>query len=368
VGTQTIKPSPPGPPPVNLGVSGGNPANHYLSWEYGGNRPASYEIYRRDPDGWKHLASKATEGGHGANAGGYRDLSFVAPNSAYRVATVYADGRRGEAEVEYPNPPQPGLPTGLVASQIRWDGILLQWNRITGVDRYRVYGPGLPADGFRVFYNDYVTRVWRPDYNDVGDPAPGGNYNVLPLEKFKLPVGQHEFRVANDYTYSSNVPGTDQSQFPIRVAPISAAVRVSVAPQQPPVVTELRVEQLGYRRITLRWKPAANPGNGEPRVYAAAMGATDRAAVVRSGNDQWIVIREVPEGTHTIRMTYHFPYTGAAPVHAEVTATIVNMPQTSNDIPNSAGQWVVEINQPASRPTQKGDAKKGGQGSTKKGG
>lgn len=121
-------------------------------------------------------------------------------------------------------------------------------------------------------------------------------------------------------------------------------------PVQPDVVTDLRVEQLGYRRISVTWKRPSNASSSDLRVFAPGIIATGQRTVARSGPDQWIVFREVPEGTHVIRLTYL--YDGRqAPVSAQVTTTVVDMTKTSNDISSSAGNWVAEGGAPSHGPT-----------------
>jgi hypothetical protein len=357
---QAIKPAPPGPAPMNLQMSVGTPGTHSVAWTYAdwtnnlADRPRSYEVYRRDPGGWTLLGTRQLEGGKGQKVDGFTDESFRPTGTAYRVVTVYADGRRGEAEIQYPNPPQPTLPTGLIAAQVRWDGVRLQWDSSNnGVSGYRLYGPGLPASGYTIRRADFEHRLWRPQLSDFADPFPGtgDTYPVL-ADIYRLGSGEHEFRLAHEYGRAG-------------IAPISTTVKVRVNAQPPPVPTDLRVEQNGYRRITLRWKPPANTYNGYPVINAAGMGASGRGAVVRPGNDQWIEFREVPEGAHTIRMGYAFPHEPQPPAQAEVTFTVVDMTKTSNDISSCPGLWVTDA---CLRPSsdQGGKGKGGGFGGGKK--
>jgi len=339
---QAIKPAPPGPAPINLQMGAGTPGSHGVSWAYADwtnnlkDRPRSYEVWRRDAGGWTLLGTRQLEGGKGQKVDSWVDETFRPTATAYRVVTVYDDGRKGQAEIEYPNPPQPLPTTGFVASQVRWDGVRLEWDRMAyGATGYRLYGPGLPADGARIPQSDYSARLYRPQLWDSGDPmsgmGTGPNYRIY-AEVYKLGTGEHEFRVAHEYG-------------PAGVSPIRVPVKVRVTASPPPVPTDLRVEQNGWRRITVRFKHAPNTYNGGVGVAVAEV---DKAWGVptRPGIDQWIEFREVPEGTYTFRVGYSFPYE-PAPVLTETTFTVVNMPQTSNDISSCPGTWVTG---PCTRP------------------
>lgn len=123
----------------------------------------------------------------------YSDNAFVAPNSAYKVIAVYADGRRGESIVEYPNPPQPERPTGLKVVQTGPETVQIDWINAPGVTAYRIFGPSAP---------DVGQQVTTPT-------SYGGRTTMSPL-----PIGIHEIRVA--------------AQYGSLVAPIHASANVAV--------------------------------------------------------------------------------------------------------------------------------------------
>ena len=228
--------APPGPPPQNLEVTGYWPANHALRWIATGiGLPTginSFEVFRRDPDGWKYLKG-------GFRESFYYDPSFVAPNSAYKVVAVYTDGRRGEAVVKYPNPPQPGRPTGLRVVQTAAETVQIDWVNAPGVGTYRVYGPGAPDAGLKI------------STGTPSDPGYGGRATMD-----HMPIGIHEIRVAAEY--GSNL------------APIYAAAKVAVNSER----GRYRLVFLGVKVTT----PVSDDildfdGKGN-EIYAAAFWAT----------------------------------------------------------------------------------------------
>ena len=171
-----IPPAPSGPPVASLEISGSYPGMHSLRWiatlDTGIDQ---FEVYRRDANGWRFL-----RGGFRENF--FHDPSYVAPGSAYKVVAVYRDGRRGEAVVEYPNPPQPQAPTGLRVVQTGTETVQIDWVNVPGVGKYRVYGPGAPDAGL------VVTT------GTLTEPGYGGRTTM----QF-MPIGIHEIRVAAEY-------------------------------------------------------------------------------------------------------------------------------------------------------------------------
>lgn len=193
---QTIKetpPAPPGPAPTEVELSPNGPAAHDLRWLATGMK--SFEVFRHDPDGWRFLKGGFLERF-------YTDRSFVAPNSAYKVVAVYADGRRGETIVQYPNPPQPERPTGLKVIQTGPDTIQLDWVKVPHVGSYRIHGPGAPAAGVR-FTTD-----------NPNNPGPSSHTTMN-----SMPIGVHEIRVTAEY-YGENGAKL--------IAPIYASANVAV--------------------------------------------------------------------------------------------------------------------------------------------
>ncbi len=178
---QTITPppapptAPPGPPPTNLEVTSSFPDSHEVRWLASLNEINGFEVARRDRGVWKVLAASV-------RAYNYSDRTLLAPNTAYKVTALYRDGRRGEAILEYPNPPAPGIPTGLKVVQTGPQSVRIDWTNIPKVNRYRIFGPGAPAAGtpidtFKIGIN-VTTGSATMDY---------------------MPPGIHEIRVAADF-------------------------------------------------------------------------------------------------------------------------------------------------------------------------
>jgi len=183
--------APPGPPVANLEISRSYPGSHSLRWIATLDTGiAAFEVYRRDAAGWTFLRG-------GFRETFYDDRSFVAPGSAYKVVAVYRDGRRGEAVVEYPNPPQPQRPTGLRVVQTGPETVQIDWVNVPGIGTYRLYGPGVPDAGLSV------------TTGTISDPGYGGRATMN-----YMPIGIHEIRLATEYA-----PGP---------APVYASARVAV--------------------------------------------------------------------------------------------------------------------------------------------
>jgi len=227
-----VEPPPvqPGPPVTNLEISTSYPGSHGLRWiatlDTGID---TFEVFRRDADGWRFLR------------GGFRenfsyDNSFVAPGSAYKVVAVYRDGRRGEAVVEYPNPPQPERPTGLKVVQTALDTVQIDWVNVPGAVKYRIYGPGAPAAGV-----SFTTS----------EPYYGGRTTMN-----HVPIGIHEIRVAAEY--------------PAGVAPIHAAANVAVNSDR----GRYRLVFLGVKVTTPVNDDIIDADGKGNEIYAAAFWAT----------------------------------------------------------------------------------------------
>lgn len=228
-----LPPAPSGPPVANLEITRSYPGMHNLRWIATldtGIR--EFEVYRRDRDGWKFL-----RGGFVENF--FSDRSFVAPGSAYKVIAVYRDGRRGEAVVEYPNPPQPERPTQLRVVQIGPEKVQIDWVNVPGHGDYRVYGPGAPDAGLQV---------------TTGTPSNPGYGGRTTMEY--LPIGIHEIRVAADYP-----PGP---------APIAASATVAVNADR----GRYRVVFLGLKVNTPVNDDIIDADGRGNEIYAAAYWAT----------------------------------------------------------------------------------------------
>jgi hypothetical protein len=309
-----LAPAPVGPAPTNLQVSSTTPTRHGLIWSFTrDDRPASFEISRRDPDGWKFIARPNVvidprQSASGVYSMSFADRSFVSPNSAYRVVAIYSDGRQGGANVEYPNPPQPQRPTGLIASQIAPERVRLEWRLLPHQDSYVVYGPGLTAAGRKVAF-DSLRR----------------NFGLLEIDG--VPSGVHEYRVATDY--SDYIPGINDAPGTIvtNVAPIYSSVTVgvnTVVPAPPPAPAPAAAAAdlgSGIRRVqdarppaiqspqTLTPTPAGPPptlisftsenARSHSIYWTTPSGAQD-VDVFRQAGDQWILVEAgVPLSRHS---------------------------------------------------------------------
>lgn len=168
--------APPGPPPTNLEIRSSGAVSHTVRWLSSLNEIDGFDVYRRDPSGWKLVAPKVRNYFH-------TDTALLAPNSAYKVVALYRDGRRGEAVVEYPNPPGPGRPSDLRASQAGAGKVTLNWTVHPTAHRYRVTGPGIAPAGYVV------------DTFVQGQTNTTGTLTVV-----NVPIGIQEFRVTAEYT------------------------------------------------------------------------------------------------------------------------------------------------------------------------
>jgi len=223
----TLKPppaAPPGPPPEKLAAGPDfqkSPDQHIVTWTFpmplaeGLQGPTvTFEVFRRRSSVWelavilnaKGTGRRVSESNVYYNAWHYSDYVFMPPGSAYKVVAVYSDGRRGEASVEYPTPPQPQLPAGVKGRQISPDTVRIEW--LAGPQECVVFGPRLPSNG---------QPCRGVTFFDIGG----------------LPTGIHEFRVALEY--ARNVENANGQLVTLRnVAPNYQTVRVGVNVVAPP--------------------------------------------------------------------------------------------------------------------------------------
>lgn len=242
---QTLRPVQPGPAPTSLIVRAKEGMRHEILWNFVvADGAREFVISRRDAGIWTYLYTVPPSRGRVANKSGIEtmtagDFAVVAPNSAYMVVAIYPDGREGEATVEYPNPPQPVRPAGLLARQVGPDSVLLEWTLIPDRTWYFVQGPGQPDEGQRYSPVKRGTSVW------------------LQLEG--VPTGVHEYRVAADYR--DRHPSIDHYYTPANYTPLWASVAVGVntalpvSPTPPPIPPPPTASSAGPRPV------AAGDGN-----------------------------------------------------------------------------------------------------------
>ncbi|MBL9212063.1 MAG: hypothetical protein JNL92_16515 [Opitutaceae bacterium] len=300
--------APPGPPPTNLVLSSRSPAHHEIGWSFTrDDRPASFDIHVRDQDGWRFLFNTPPVIDPRLSASGvYRmEVShrrFIPLNSAYKVVARYSDGREGAATLEYPNPPQPQRPTGLVATQIGPDRVRVEWILLPNHTKgYVVQGPGLPPAGQGISFNVLTRRFGL-------------------LELTGVPSGVHEIRVATDY--SDYIPGAnDQPGTRVtNVSPIFASVMVGVNAVVPPPPS-----------------PATPPAGGGPRPIAG--GAPPAIQTPKT-------LAPVPPGPPPTLITF----TSENPHSHGVYWTSPSGSKTVDVFRQTAGQWVlVEAGIPLNR-------------------
>jgi hypothetical protein len=143
--TLRLNTAPPGPPVTRLRVRSEAPGRHKLSWDAQPNTGISaFAVHRRNPGGWNHLGNVDYRN---TQVVVYDDRSLLVPNTAYKVVSIYSDGREGEATVEYANPPSWPAPTNFRVVQIGQGEIRIEWINVPGLDRYRLFGPGFPGVG-----------------------------------------------------------------------------------------------------------------------------------------------------------------------------------------------------------------------------
>ncbi|MDI1320785.1 MAG: hypothetical protein PSW75_11435 [bacterium] len=169
--------APLGPPPTGFKIQSDNAYEHNLSWSDAGS--ATCDIYRVDSSGGTQVANHIT-------AKKFSDRAFLEPNTLYRLVVHYADGREGNLEYTYVNPPQPLVVTDLQAvlsgpgkHKLTWKQTSyyeVYWQPKTNPPNiYQVYGPTLPAEGLGVSTNS--------------------------IELTDVPVGNQSVRVALLYGY-----------------------------------------------------------------------------------------------------------------------------------------------------------------------
>jgi hypothetical protein len=203
-GGQTIKPiepPPTGPAPTQAMLSSESAARHVLRWQ--ANGATSFDVLRQQGDGWITVAA-ATSFTMAL------DESFIAPGTVYQIVGRHADGRVGTTNVTAANPPQPKIPEGLAVVQTGERKVKVSWKPDSDVGSagYRVFAPGLPADG------QFVAWEVAPE---------------LKLEIPNVPEGTQRFRVAKQYG--------------AKVAPVEAQVTGDVVAWR----GQYRVVLLGFR-------------------------------------------------------------------------------------------------------------------------
>ena len=183
-------------PVTNLTVRGEHPGRHHLAWSLPANSGVkSFEIYRRDSSGWRILENATVAPGPASETYAFVDRSLVAPNSAYLVASLYTDGRRGEATVEYPSPPQAHTPAIREIVQTAQYRFRINWTT-SGWEKFRIFWPGQTDTNLQPTPNGIPLD--QPGYNFRFQTYPDGVAElVFPNASTAAP---YEYQFAADYS------------------------------------------------------------------------------------------------------------------------------------------------------------------------
>ncbi len=159
--------APLGPPPtdIRIGKASGDSAAYTIGWSYSRDYTGA-DVYVDSPNGWIALAENES-------TALVFDHAFVPPNTQYTVVLHYADGSVGSATYTWANPPQPGVATGITATQAGPGQIHVTWNQPPGTGSVRVFVSGL---------------------DPAGQLAGGGTADFA-----NVSVGTHTVRVASRY-------------------------------------------------------------------------------------------------------------------------------------------------------------------------
>jgi hypothetical protein len=118
----------------------GSPIQHALVWD---RLPgvAGYRVFKSIKGQWYPLTPQPIL------AEAWTDAALVSPGTLYRISAAYPDGRQGDTDFTYTNPPQPQLPTGFTLQRAGPGAVSLSWQPVPFAAFYRIFGTGRPVDG-----------------------------------------------------------------------------------------------------------------------------------------------------------------------------------------------------------------------------
>jgi len=208
---------PPGPAPQNVRVLPGSPLLHALAWDPLPN-VAGYRVFKSIKGQWYALTQQITL------AQTWTDTAVVQPGTAYRISAVYSDGRLGDTDFIYANPPQPQQPTGFTVQQVGPGSVNLTWQPVAYAAFYRIFGTGQPTDGtvvngtqtgFTKLADGNYTWMVSADYGGSYGPGPSASITLKSSGRYR--VVANGFRVVistdDDHIYPERlIAGRDGRQ------------------------------------------------------------------------------------------------------------------------------------------------------------
>ncbi len=195
---------PPGPAPQNVRVRPGSPVLHVLEWD---RLPgvAGYRVFKLIKDQWYALTQQVLM------AETWSDAALVQPGTTYRVTAAYPDGRQGDTDFIYTNPPQPQVPTGFTVQPAGPGAVTLSWQPLQFAS-FRLFGSGQPATGTLINGTQTSlaklpdgTHTWSlsADYGGVHGPGPSVSITLSSSGRYR--VVANGFRVVNHTNDLTNV-------------------------------------------------------------------------------------------------------------------------------------------------------------------
>lgn len=217
-GPQTVRTFAPGPAPKNLTVQplSGGARGYWFSWQTVGDRQ-SRALYRKDGDRWIFMVGDRDPASVVWNTAPTWEDGFeindpwIIPGTVFKVEIRYADGRVGEAELTYADPPRPVMPvvTNLRAVQTGHRRLRLSWTRPPPLnaranEAVNVSSPGFPGGAQKSEVSEGVAEQWMDIHN--------------------VPEGRHTFTIGQQEIWGKPVAGAAHTT--IEIAPISHRARV----------------------------------------------------------------------------------------------------------------------------------------------
>ena len=233
----TRPPIAPSAPPPTVTLIGGSPSMTIVNWTGAAPTVAGVQLVQWELDRW-HRDNPACC--RASTVVPFKGPNYVPPSwndyyfplagvYVYRITSVYSDGSRGTAQVDYTRP-DPVNPATLAAVQNGPASVVLTWPEIVNATFYQVWGPGIANTGVAVMNSG-------PSYGATVVNRTIGGVRNFEMTVVGVPAGTQKWSVGTFYEppVCAGAPPPTPGHCPVVSTAVSAFTQASLT-----VVSKLR--------------------------------------------------------------------------------------------------------------------------------